>query len=118
MHRKLAPMQRTVQSQDRVSPSRFGGRFTVAVASIALLATVAIAQPYDGVGDCERFATAYYKRGSDFRSFVIDRNNVEEVGFDDKVGARYVAAIFRGRAFYTDRRGRRSGTFICLHGGP
>jgi hypothetical protein len=88
------------------------------VASVAMLAGGAVAQPYDGIGDCESHATAYYKaRDSEFRSFVINRNTVEESAFEDKVGSQHVSAIFDGRATYTDRRGKRTGRFICLHAG-
>jgi hypothetical protein len=84
-----------------------------------MLAGGAVAQPYDGTGDCERHANAFYKaRDSDFRSFVIDRNTVEESGFENNVGSQHVTAIFRGRATYIDRRRKHTGTFICLHAGP
>jgi hypothetical protein len=79
---------------------------------------VALAQPYDGVGDCERYATGYYKsHDSAFRSFVIDRKTVEEVAYDDSVGSQHVEAIFRGRATYMDAGRKITGTFVCLHAG-
>ena len=84
----------------------------------AMLAGVAVAQPYDGIGDCERHASEFYKaRDAEFKSFVINRGSVEESAFEAKVGAQHVAAIFDGRATYTDRRGKRTGRFICLHAG-
>jgi hypothetical protein len=82
------------------------------------LSNPSFAQPYDGTGDCQTYATAFYKaRDPDFRSFVIDRNTVEESAYEENVGTQHVTAIFRGRATYTDRRGRRTSTFICLHAG-
>ena len=85
---------------------------------ITLLAAAAAGQPYDGVTDCQHHASAFHKaRDSDFIGFAIDRSSVEESAFEDSVGSQYVTAVFRGRATYTDRRGKRSGTFICLHAG-
>lgn len=54
----------------------------------------------------------------DFKSFVIDRNTVEEIGVDRNIGSRYIAAIFRGLARYDGGAGKINGTFICLHGDP
>ena len=94
-------------------------RLAWTAALAALLSSAALAQPYDGVGDCERYATAYYKAHDDaFRSFVIDRNTVEEVAYDDNVGSQHVEAIFRGRATYAKLGRRITGTFVCLHAGP
>lgn len=74
---------------------------------------------YDGTSDCEHFATAFYKaHDSTFKSFVIDRKTVNEIGFDDNVGTQHVTAIFRGRATYADSNRRVTGTFLCLHAGP
>ncbi len=78
----------------------------------------AVAQ-YDGARDCESFANAFYKKhDSSFKRFIIDRNTVEEIAFDDNVGSQHVTAIFRGRAKYMDTERTVTGTFICLHGGP
>ena len=83
-----------------------------------MLAGGAVAQPYNGIADCERHATAYYKaRDTEFRSFVIDPKTVNEIRFDDKVGTQHVTAIWRGRATYTDRGKKFTGAFICLHAG-
>src|SRR5262245_53059222 len=91
---------------------------TLAVGLLALFTGNSVAQ-YDGTGDCEQFANAFYKtRDADFRGFVIDRKTVEESAFEEDVGFQHVTAIFRGRATYVDRRSRRAGTFICLHAGP
>ena len=98
--------------------SRMVARMTALVAGSVMLAGTVAAQPYDGTGDCERHAATFYKaRDADFRSFVINRNTVEESAFEDNVGTQHVTAIFRGRATYTDRRGKHTGTFICLHAG-
>jgi hypothetical protein len=89
--------------------------------ALAMSATIlgggAVAQPHDGIADCERHAKAVYGRDADFKSFVIDRRTVEEERFDDKIGSQHVEAIWRGRATYTSRREMRSRSFICLHAG-
>jgi hypothetical protein len=76
-----------------------------------------LAQPYNGIADCEKHAKAFFGRDADFKSFIIDPKTVNEIAFDDKVGSQYVAAIWRGRAAYTTRSGKFTRTFICLHGG-
>jgi hypothetical protein len=89
--------------------------------SIAMLGaalSVAAAQPYDGVRDCEAHATTFYKaRDAEFRSFAIDRNTVEESQYEANVGSQHVTAVFRGRGTYTDSGRKFTGTFLCLHAG-
>src|SRR5437867_162466 len=75
----------------------------LAAGFIVVLPCAAVAQ-YDAIGDCQRHATEFYQRDSDFRSFAIDARSVEEVAYDGNVGSQYIAAIFRGRATYTGRR--------------
>ena len=83
-----------------------------------MIGSSAMAQPYNGIADCERYATEYFKGGDpDFLSFVIDSNTVEEVSFDNKIGSQYIAAIWRGRGTYRSRSKKFTATFVCLHAG-
>jgi hypothetical protein len=91
---------------------------SLAAGAAATLASSVVAQPYNGIADCERYATSYYKAGDpDFMSFVINPNTVEEITFDNMVGSQHVAAVWRGRGTYTSRNKKFTGTFICLHAG-
>jgi len=94
-------------------------RMTALILAFAAMCCGGAVAQYNGIGDCEHFATTLYKaKNADFKSFVIDRNTVNEIGFDDNVGSQHVTAIYRGLATYTDVRRKITGTFICLHAGP
>jgi len=94
-------------------------RTTALIVPFAAISCGGAVAQYDGIGDCERFATTFYKtNNADFKNFVIDRNTVNEIGFDANVGSQHITAIYRGVATYTDTRRKIIGTFVCLHAGP
>ena len=68
-------------------------RTTALIVPFAAISCGGAVAQYDGIGDCERFATTFYKtNNADFKNFVIDRNTVNEIGFDANVGL-FIAAL-------------------------
>ncbi len=98
-----------------------GLRLVVAAALFVLCAApAALAQKSteDGLRDCEKLAAVKFKQDNPaFKHFEIDRANVEEDKFADKVGTQYVSTVYHGTARYQDTGTPQTVRFICLHGG-
>jgi hypothetical protein len=94
------------------------------LASVALLcalcAAPALAQKSteDGLRDCEKLAAMKFKQENPaFKTFAIDRANIEEDKFADKVGTQFVSTVYHGKAILQDTGAPQDVRFICLHGG-
>lgn len=97
-----------------------GVKLAVIVALCVLAAAPALAQKSteDGLRDCEKLAAVKFKQeNSAFKSFAIDRADVEEDKFADKVGTQFVSTIYHGKAVYQSSGEPADVQFICLHGG-
>jgi hypothetical protein len=98
-----------------------GVRFALAVAvCAACVAPAALAQKStaDGLRDCEKLAAIKFKRDNPaFRRFAIDRAEVEEDKFTDKVGTQFVSTVYHGKASLQDNGEAQNVRFICLHAG-
>jgi hypothetical protein len=92
-------------------------------ALLASLAATANAAPrsktrFDGIRDCERLAAVQFRRhNAAFHRFTINRAKVSVDRFGDRVGGRFVAAVYHGGATYDAGKGPDATRFICLHGG-
>jgi hypothetical protein len=72
----------------------------------------------DGLRDCEKLAAVKFKGDNPaFKRFEIDRADVEEDKFADKVGAQFVSTVYHGKAVYQAGGEPDNVRFICLHGG-
>jgi len=98
-----------------------GMRIALASAVCALCAAPsALAQKSitDGLHDCERFAAIKFKQENPaFKRFEIDRADVNDDKFADKVGAQFVSTVYHGKAVYQAGGELDNVRFICLHGG-
>jgi 3-isopropylmalate/(R)-2-methylmalate dehydratase small subunit len=72
----------------------------------------------NGLRDCEKLAAVKFKQENPaFKKFAIDRANVEEDKFADKVGTQFVSTVYHGKAILQDTGAPQDVRFICLHGG-
>jgi hypothetical protein len=72
----------------------------------------------DGLSDCEKLAAVKFKQENPaFKKFAIDRADVEEDKFADKVGSQFVSTVYHGKATYQAAGEPADVRFICLHGG-
>ena len=98
-----------------------GVRLALAAAVCALCAAPpALAQKSteDGLRDCEKLAAVKFKReNSAFKRFAIERADLEEDKFTDKVGTQFVSTVYHGKAVYQASGEPDNVRFICLHGG-
>jgi hypothetical protein len=98
-----------------------GVKLALAAAVCALCAApAAFAQKStaDGLRDCEKLAAVKFKGDNPaFKRFEIDRADVEEDKFADKVGAQFVSTVYHGKAVYQAGGEPDNVRFICLHGG-
>ena len=98
-----------------------GVRMALTLALCALAAApAALAQKSteDGLRDCENLAVVKFKRANpNFKRFAIQRADVEEDKFADKVGSQFVSTVYHGKATYQDTGEPQAVRFICLHGG-
>lgn len=98
-----------------------GVRLALAAAVCALCAAPpALAQKSteDGLRDCEKLAAVKFKQeNSAFKRFAIERADVEEDKFADKVGTQFVSTVYHGKAVYQAAGEPDTVRFICLHGG-
>ena len=97
-----------------------GVKFALAAALCAFAAAPALAQKSteDGRRDCEKLAAIKFKQENPaFKRFAIDRAEVEEDKFADKVGTQFVSTVYHGKAVYQDTGTPQNVRFICLHGG-
>lgn len=98
-----------------------GVRVTVALVLCAICAApAALAQKSteDGLKDCEKLAAVRFKQeNSTFQKFAIDRTDVEEDKFAEKVGTQFVSTVYHGKATYQSAGAPAEVGFICLHGG-
>jgi hypothetical protein len=85
-----------------------------------LAAAPALAQKSteDGLRDCEKLATVKFKQENPaFKKFAIDRADVEEDKFADRVGTQFVFTVYHGKAVYQFSGEPADVRFMCLHGG-
>jgi hypothetical protein len=98
-----------------------GVKIAVAAVVCALCAApAALAQKStaDGLRDCERLAALKFKpENPAFKRFEIDRADVDEDKFADKVGTQFVSTVYNGKAVYQASGEPDNVRFICLHGG-
>ncbi len=97
-----------------------GVRFALLLTLCALSAGPALAHrsTEDGLRDCEKLAAVKFKQeNSTFKSFAIDRADVEEDKFAANVGSQFVSTIYHGKATYQAGGGPAEVGFICLHAG-
>ena len=97
-----------------------GVKFALAAALCAFAAAPGLAQKSteDGLRDCEKLAAIKFKQENPaFKRFAIDRAEVEEDKFADKVGTQFVSTVYHGKAVYQDTGAPQNVRFICLHGG-
>jgi hypothetical protein len=95
-------------------------RLAAVAALCALAAVPAVAQKSteDGLRDCEKLATIKFKQENPaFKKFAIERADVEEDKFADKVGTQFVSTVYHGKAVYQAGGEPDQVRFICLHGG-
>ena len=90
----------------------------VLCAACAAPAAFAQKSTADGLNDCEKLAAVKFKQENlAFKRFAIDRAEVEEDKFADKVGTQFVSTIYHGKAVYQAAGEPGTVRFICLHGG-
>jgi hypothetical protein len=95
----------------------------LALAALALVlcaAPPALAQKSteDGLRDCEKLAAVKFKQENPaFKRFAIERADVEEDKFADKVGTQFVSTVYHGKAVYQAGGEPDHVHFICLHAG-
>ena len=98
-----------------------GLRIAIAAAACALCAAApALAQGSidDGLRDCEKFAAVKFKKDNPaFKRFAIERADVEQDKFTDKVGTQFVSSVYLGNATYQAGGNAERVRFICLHAG-
>jgi hypothetical protein len=97
-----------------------GVKRALAAAVCALLAAPALAQKStaDGLSECEKFAAVKFKQHNPaFKRFAIERADVYEDKFADKVGTQFVSTVYHGKASYQAAGAPESVRFVCLHGG-
>jgi hypothetical protein len=97
-----------------------GLKLTAIAALCALCAAPVFAQKSteDGLRDCEKLAAVKFKQeNTAFKKFAIDRADVEEDKFADKVGTQFVSTVYPGKAIYQAGGEPETVRFICLHGG-
>jgi hypothetical protein len=98
-----------------------GVKLALAAALCALCAAPsALAQKStaDGLRDCEKLAAVKFSQENPaFKRFEIDRADVEEDKFADKVGSQFVSTVYHGKAVYQAGGEPDYVRFICLHGG-
>lgn len=91
-----------------------------AALSAAFAAAPAAAQQSTqaGLNDCEKLAGVKFKAENPaFKQFRIERADVEEDKFADKVGTQFVSTVYHGKATYQTDGAPDPVRFICLHGG-
>jgi len=72
----------------------------------------------DGLRDCEKLAAVKFKHENPaFKKFAIERADVEEDKFTDKVGTQFVSTVYHGKAVYQAGGEPDNVRFICLHAG-
>ena len=72
----------------------------------------------DGLKDCEKLAAVKFKKeNSTFQKFAIDRADVEEDKFADKVGSQFISTVYHGKATYQAAGAPAEVGFVCLHAG-
>ncbi len=87
-------------------------------AACAVPAALAQKSTADGLSDCEKLAAIKFKQENPaFKKFAIERRDVEEDKFADKVGTQFVSTVYHGQATYQAADAPASVRFICLHGG-
>ena len=98
-----------------------GLRFSLAIAMCTLCsAAPAFAQGSidDGLRDCEKLAAVKFKKENPaFKRFTIERADVEQDKFTDKVGTQFVSSVYLGKATYQAGGEPENVRFICLHAG-
>ena len=98
-----------------------GVRLALAALALSLCAVPsALAQKSteDGLRDCEKFAAVKFKQeNSGFKKFAIERTDIEEDKFADKVGTQFVSTVYHGNAVYQAGGEPNNVRFICLHAG-
>jgi hypothetical protein len=98
-----------------------GVRLALAALALSLCAVPsALAQKSteDGLRDCEKLAAVKFKQeNSGFKKFVIERADIEEDKFADKVGTQFVSTVYHGNAVYQAGGEPNNVRFICLHAG-
>ena len=88
--------------------------------AILLCAPAALAQKStaDGLRDCEKLAAVKFKEeNTAFKNFTINRADVEEDKFADKVGTQFVSTVYHGKATYQADGKPDDVRFVCLHAG-
>jgi hypothetical protein len=73
----------------------------------------------DALQDCERFATAHFKKnGSDVTRVQIERTASPIIDrYDAKVGSQYVSSEVMGFVRLTTPAGIKRQRYLCLHAG-
>ncbi len=73
----------------------------------------------DSFADCERFATAWFKKqGAAYTRLQIERVEFPEVNrFDDKIGSQFVSSEIFGTVRLTEPGGMKKRRYLCLHDG-
>ena len=98
-----------------------GLRTALAAAVCALCATApAFGQGSvdEGLRDCEKLAAVKFKKDNPaFKRFAIERADVEQDKFTDKVGTQFVSSVYLGKATYQAGGEPEPVRFICLHAG-
>jgi hypothetical protein len=90
----------------------------MACALCAAPAALAQKSTEDGLRDCEKLAAVKFKQENPaFKKFAIERADVEEDKFADKVGSQFVSTVYHGKAIYQAGGEPGNVRFICLHGG-
>jgi hypothetical protein len=99
----------------------FSAKFVFAALLCAFCtAPAALAQKSteDGLRDCAKLAAVKFKRENPaFKKFAIERADVEEDKFADKIGTQFVSTVYHGNAVYQSGGAPDNVRFICLHGG-
>jgi hypothetical protein len=98
-----------------------GVKIAIVAAACALCAvSAAFAQKSteEGLHDCEKLAAVKFRQeNAAFKKFAINRADVEEDKFADKVGTQFVSTVYHGKAVYQSSGAPIDVRFICLHGG-
>jgi hypothetical protein len=92
-----------------------GVRFALLLALCVSGAGPALAQRSTEDGEARR--GKFKQENSTFKSFAIDRADVEEDKFAANVGSQFVSTIYHGKATYQAGGGPAEVGFICLHAG-
>ncbi len=87
-------------------------------AACAAPAALAQKSTADGIADCEKLAAVRFKQENTlFKTFKIDRADVEEDKYAAHVGSQFVSTIYHGKATYQAAGEPAEVGFICMHAG-